>query len=428
MNLRLCLISLTLISVVADTMLLPFYPHFFESAFGIQSPEHVGLYIAACCVTVMTAFPFWAKVANYIAEPKLWIATQIVAAILALYCWQTTSLVNFWIASQLMLVFKASYLLIYPWVMRLEEKSNHLKVAGLFSVLIHFGGIGGALLGGASLQFLEPRTIYLIMAGADMVQVLICIFLVTCIPVANSVIKQEEKIEPSFKAAFNRNVLHIGLISLLFYFSVFLVRPFFTRYWESVSGIANESLSAVVYAIPAWVALLALAWQRYKQPRKDNNTAITAGLLCCLLGVFIQSAPETVLIILGRIVFGYGLFQVTVRLEVLLFERSTPDRYSADFSKIHFCQNLGVIAASLMVGGVIDQYGLQMPFWLALPSLLITLISFHLLARWPLQESDLVLQTKTKESLLDKSDQALVDFTNSPTDSLGVTANASAKS
>lgn len=64
MNLRSCLIALTLISAVCDTMLLPFYPQFFELEFNTSSPQHVGLYIAACCVTVMICFPLWARLAR----------------------------------------------------------------------------------------------------------------------------------------------------------------------------------------------------------------------------------------------------------------------------------------------------------------------------------------------------------------------------
>ena len=86
---------------------------------------------------------------------------------LGIYCAQTESLVGFWLASQLMLVFKASYLLIYPYVMRLEESDQHLHIVGLFSVLMHFGAIGGALLGGAILEILQAQDVYYLMAASD---------------------------------------------------------------------------------------------------------------------------------------------------------------------------------------------------------------------------------------------------------------------
>lgn len=142
MTLKHGLILLTLVSVVADTMLLPFYPQFFAREFGNTSPEHVGFYIAACCFTVMVALPLWAKLARRINEFHIWVVTQIAAGSLGIAAYFTESLLHFWVITQTMLVFKASYLLIYPMVMRLEEKDRHLGVAGMFSVLMHFGAIG----------------------------------------------------------------------------------------------------------------------------------------------------------------------------------------------------------------------------------------------------------------------------------------------
>ena len=178
MKLKHALIMLTLVSVVADTMLLPFYPQFFAQEFGNTSPEHVGFYIAACCFTVMVTLPLWAKVARQVNEFPLWVMTQIAAGTFAIAAYFSTSLVSFWVITQLMLVFKASYLLIYPLVMRLEEKDRHLGVASLFSVLIHFGAIGGAFLGGSLIEFAEPRSIFLIMAATDALQVVVCTFII----------------------------------------------------------------------------------------------------------------------------------------------------------------------------------------------------------------------------------------------------------
>ena len=45
-------------------------------------------------------------------------------------------------------------------------------MVGLFIVLMHFGGIGGALLGGFVLEVLAPRDVYLIMAAGDICQVI----------------------------------------------------------------------------------------------------------------------------------------------------------------------------------------------------------------------------------------------------------------
>lgn len=383
-DLKAALILLTLISVVADTMLLPFYPQFFEEAFGLRDPQHIGIYIAACCVTVMCAFPLWSAVAKRVNELHLWVVTQIIAASLAWLCFRSDSLLEFWLVSQAMLVFKASYLLIYPFVMRLEEQDKRLGVAGLFSVLMHFGGIGGAVLGASALDILAPRNIYLIMGGADLTQVLICVYLIRKLRVGfwQCPASSESGDTAADKGpAIPSYVVKIGILSLLFYFSVFLVRPFFTRYWEWLSGIDSLLLSSMVYAIPAWIALAILLHNHLRPARRSSKHLIASGGVFILCGLLLQASETALGVVAGRIVFGYGLFQVTVHLEVLLFALSRPEHFARDFSKVHIFQNLGVIAASFAVGDLVDHYSLSAPYYLAIAAMLITLAAFWALFR-----------------------------------------------
>ena len=402
MPLKTCLILLTIVSVIADTMLLPFYPQFFQHAFNQTSPEHVGYYIAACCFTVMCAFPVWAKVAKYINELHLWVYTQIIAGALGIACYFSTSLVEFWLLSQTMLVFKASYLLIYPFVMRLEDKDKHLGMVGLFSVLMHFGGISGALLGGAVLQYFDPRDIYLIMAASDGLQVLVCLYLIvrlkiTFKPEADTVTKKDtdedsaltdvsaealdEFSEGQDLEDIKSFIFKLGLITALFYFSAFLIRPFFTLYWQSITNIdlfASELATGLVYSLPGWVAVFGL-WLNHKAESKLNSfQLIINAMLLGTLGLIIQGSEQAWLVILGRCIFGWAMFQATVRLEVLLFEISTPDRYATDFSKMHFMQNLGVIASSFCVGSIITLASYSWTFYIASIGFILTLALFYI--------------------------------------------------
>ncbi|AFU98485.1 MFS transporter [Simiduia agarivorans] len=383
MRLKHTLILLTMVSVVADTLLLPFYPQFFAEAFGETSAAHVGAYIAACCFTVMTAFPLWARLARKIDEVHLWIYTQIAAGCLGLYCAQTQSLLGFWIASQLMLVFKASYLLIYPYVLRLEEKDNHLNVAGLFSVMVHFGAIGGALVGGSLLQYFAAQSVYYFMAASDAVQVALCIGLVLTLktPLRKTVTPVQDAAggESGFLFGLSPLVLKISFVSALFYFSSFMARPYFSVYWEGVSGVEQKMLSALVYSIPAWVALACLWMGRNANGPQNHVQKIQWGALAAIVGLVLQASESMVLIVLGRCLFGYGLYQIMVRLEVILFEKSTPDDYAADFSKVHFFQNVGVIGASFSVGYIVDALGVLHTFTASVVGFCLALVCFYLL-------------------------------------------------
>ncbi|VUD69212.1 hypothetical protein TDB9533_04578 [Thalassocella blandensis] len=405
-NIKTMLIVLTIISVVADTMVLPFYPQFFDLAFNVQSAEHVGFYIAACCFTVMVAFPFWAKVARYVHELHLWIYTQLIAAALGFYCYHTSNLVEFWVASQLMLVFKASYLLIYPFVMRLEEKDKHLGVASLFAVLMHFGGIGGAIIGGYILNWFDARDLYLIMPASDILQVVICMALIYFLKTPfkqanvsdseNAMALQEQASESEssglpFIAYTSRIVWKLCIVSALFYFSAFLIRPFFTRYWEYVSGWENTFALGLVYSIPAWVALVCLWLDRKRKSKLEDKQAIIMACGIGLVGLFLQGSMLTepqgnlALVILGRCLFGLAFFHISVRLEVMLFSFSKPERYATDFSKIHFFQNVGVIASSFLVGYIVNLHGVSIPFPVALFGLFISSVAFYLMFMMPMK-------------------------------------------
>ncbi|MEH6450459.1 MAG: MFS transporter [Oleispira sp.] len=419
MTLKTCLILLTIVSVIADTMLLPFYPQFFEQAFNQSSPEHVGYYIAACCFTVMCSFPLWAKVAKHIHELHLWVYTQIIAGALGIACFFSTSLVEFWLLSQTMLVFKASYLLIYPFVMRLEDKDKHLGMVGLFSVLMHFGGITGALLGGVVLQYFDPRDIYLIMAASDGLQVMVCLYLIIRFKIAfkpktelhnvhgaeetvedDNYELEDSNLEASNLEDIKRFIFKLGLVTALFYFSAFLIRPFFTLYWQSIAHIeilGSDLITGLVYSLPGWVAVIGL-WlnSRHQKNRSGKNEFqsneseesnsdsqlssfqfLINAMLLGTLGLLIQGSEQAWMVILGRCVFGWAMFQATVRLEVLLFEISTPSRYATDFSKMHFMQNLGVIAASFSVGSIVTHGSYSWTFYFASIGFILTLALFY---------------------------------------------------
>jgi DHA1 family multidrug resistance protein-like MFS transporter len=379
MNIKTCLIALTLVSVVCDTMLLPFYPQFFKEEFGLNSSEHVGFYIATCCFSVMMVFPLWAKVAKYINELHLWVYTQIAAAILGICCYLATDIVTFWVLSQLMLMFKASYLLIYPFVMRLEEKDKHLGMVGLFAVLMHFGGIGGALLGGFALEVMSARDVYLIMAGGDTLQVFICLWLIRRQKVhwRPKPIEQHKSTAPL--AMWQGYIAKLGLVSLLLYFSAFLIRPFFSLYWHQVWSNDNELVAALVYSIPAWAAIGCL-WYHHRFGQSDNHTPIIlSAFFVAVFGLMMQGSEQVLTLLIGRGLFGIAMFQATVRVEVMLFKFSKPEHYGSDFSKIHIFQNLGVIGASFAAGSIVDEVSLTSPFYLGAAGFALAAFAFYVL-------------------------------------------------
>ncbi|MEX2474058.1 MFS transporter [Marinobacter sp.] len=365
------LVAITIAAVVSDSMLLPFYPHFFASVFGITDPGHIGLYLSACCLTIVLAFPMWARVSRRIPVLQLLIPTQLAAGVLSILCYWAETPVSFWILSLVMLVFKGSYLLVYPMIMAAERRDNHGNTIGLLSVVVHMGGIAGAVLGGVVLQWFEPRQVFLVMAVSDFLQTGVCLYLIRR-PDSRPEPPEPATTAPAKSRVTPAVIYKLGLVMFLFYFSAYLTRPFFVRYWESVTGTEGEILAGLVFAIPAGIAMLAL-WLNFRRgsTRSPGDGLLTAMVLGSI-GLALQGLNQEWLILSGRCLFGWALFQATVQLDQLLFALSHPDTYATDFSKINIFQQLGVLAAASSAGGLVSLLGLQVPFAVAAAGLIAT--------------------------------------------------------
>lgn len=358
-----------MVAVVSDYLLHPFYPQFFEARFGVTNPKVVGYYFAAICFMVMLAFPFWAYVSKRVAELRILVYTQLVAGVLALYCFYTTSLQAFWIASLTMVCFKGSYLLVYPFILRIIKPEAHTHTIGILSVVVHLGGILGAVIGGLVVDLVNPAYIFLVMAAGDFIQMGMSMYLLKSDRFNIELPTPEGDDDAPKNAPFVPKgfVLKLGLITLVLYFADFIIRPFFARYWEALSGNSSQLLSGFMYAIPGFVAVFALWWSRKHAGDQGNDyQRIALALVLGMVGMLLQVAPWVPVMVLGRVLYGWAIFQGMVRFDALLFQLSTPESYAIDYSKIHFFQNLGVLLASFSVGIVVDAQGLQMPFWVAL--------------------------------------------------------------
>ncbi|CAM1349711.1 MULTISPECIES: MFS transporter [Tenacibaculum] len=376
MKLKTFLIVMTLVAVVSDYLLHPFYPQFFELRFGITNPKNVGYYFAAICFMVMIAFPFWAYVSKKVSELNILVYTQAIAGVLALYCYYTTSYINFWIISLVMVLFKGSYLLVYPYILKIITKEEHPSTIGLLSVVVHLGGILGAVLGGITVDYINPSSIFLIMAAGDFIQMAMSGYLLKSKKYATDLIISEEPAVTDKKLIPKGFILKLGLITLILYFSDFLIRPFFSTYWESFSMYKSKLVSGTMYAIPGFVALVAL-WINNKR-KSEGHEGIINALCIGLIGLVLQGIPNEASVVLGRIIYGWAIFQGVVKFDILLFELSTPESYSVDYSKIHFFQNLGVLLASLNVGIIVEGFGLRIPFVIALGGFVLTLVLYFM--------------------------------------------------
>lgn len=350
------LLVATTIAVIGDAILGPFYPALFEQSFGVTDPQHVGTYLAATCLTVMVTFPFWAWVEKHV--PTLWLLvfTQLAAGVLGILSSRASDLVSFWLLSLAMLVFRGSYLLIYPYLMRIQHKEKHAHLIGILSVVVHLGGITGATFGGWLVQSFNPQRAFLFMALGDFIQIAGCLWLLTRWPLGEMPTEAAPGTPP--KRAPAGYLLKLCIVHVIFYFSAFLGRPFFAEFWSDQTSIDSALTSGMVFAIPGWIAVLCV-WAQRKYG--DRSYSLTQLLLIGIAGLCLQMVPHPVAIIVARCVFGFALFYLMVRLDLLMFEASTPEAFAIDFSRINFSQQLGVLLAFYGAGALVAHQGLVAP-------------------------------------------------------------------
>ncbi len=377
MTLRTTILIMSAFGVISDSILIAFYPQFFEDRYGITSPVHVGAYIAAISIAVMCMLPVWARVARRVETMHLLVYTQFAAAMFCVLSIWAPNAPVYWLLTMLMFMTKASYLLMFPYLMRLEKPENHSVTIGLLSVVIHIGAIFGAAVGGLALQNFGPQFCVGLMAAGDFIQMGLCIYLIRAGKVVSVLTKEEkDRKAPPFRRAPGSLaiLLKLSLLMLLFDFSAYLIRPFFTVFWEATTGMNFQTLTGVIFAIPGIVALLALM-VKHTVKRPPSYLDHTVGnLMLGTVGLLLQATPSMVLIIIGRCLYGWAMYQVIVKLEVTLFKVSTPDAYARDFSIANFFQNLGVLLSSFGAGYIVSLVGIPMTFVIAACGMVLTAV------------------------------------------------------
>ena len=385
MNLRNTVIAMTTFAVVSDAILIPFYPQFFAARYGVTSPLHAGAYVAFISIVVMLTLPLWARIAKRLDAMHLLVYTQCAAGVLSLVSYLAPTVAHFWVLSLAMFMCKSSYLLMYPYMMRLEAKESHAHTIGVLSVVVHFGAIAGAAAGGFVMQVWSAHACIFAMAAGDFVQMAICMSLIRSHRIARRCRFADEARDASVRPSLRERlpILRLALLMLVFDFCVYLVRPFMSSYWQSVTGGQGELVPGLVFAIPGMVALVALRLnKRIAQRGKRLPDHLIANLLICATGMLLQGVEAPLWIIVGRVMFGWALFQIVVKLDVTMFSLSTPASYASDYSVVNFFQNVGVLLASFAAGAIVDETGLRAPFFVAAAGLAATtLISVYLLGR-----------------------------------------------
>lgn len=385
MTLKRCLIALTLVAVLSDSLLHPFFPQYFALVFGVTDAELVSRYIASCSLTVLVSFPVWAWLSQRVAVMTLLIATQAGTCFFSILCSMATELSVFWMLSLAAMVCKASYLLIYPHALSEEAKEGHLGTISLLAFVVYFGSVLSSLVSGAVLEYFDARSLFVLMAAGDLIQIGLCLW---WFKAQRAAVREfalpdvsEEPGEPSRAVSMRR----LGPLMLVLYFSAYITEPFFSTYWESIQNDENRLFSGFVYAVPAFAALAGVLVNSRTRGDGGGKRALVRDTSLGVLGLLFQASGVPAFVLLGRVVYGWALFQVMVRLDHVAFQGAARQDYAKAFARMNLFQGVGVLLASLCASRLIALVSPVAVFGVAAAGFIV-----GTLALWwaPLQESE----------------------------------------
>ncbi len=394
MTIRLAIIIMSALGMMSDTVLIGFYPQFFDMRYGNTDQVHTGMYVAAISIAVMCTLPIWVRVAKRFEPMSLIGFTQCIAGLLCLSAIWAETLTQYWVLTMLMFMFKSSYLLMFPYLMRIVNSDEHSRTIALLSVVVHISGILAAASGGYILQHLGASAALVLMAAGDFGQMAITLWLNRkgkIIKVNNqqpisaqdikdtAAIVADDATAPAPVATrrgfshLTKGILTLSLIMFVFDFSAYLIRPFFSEYWIYATAHKDQTLAGLIFAIPGLAAVVALIVKhRLSATATQRNENLSWNLLLSLVGLYLQSIPSDIAIVIGRCMYGWGLFQIAVKLEVSLFSISRKEDYAHHFSITNFFQNLGVLISSWCAGYIVSLISHQAVFLIAAAGIALT--------------------------------------------------------
>lgn len=387
MKLRYYILLMTAFAVISDAILIPFYPQFFAARYHLTNSVHAGAYVAAISVVVMVSLQFWSRVARRVDAMHILVRTQCAAGLLAVLSYWSPSVPVFWAVSLAMFSCKSAYLLMCPYMMRHEPTDEHAPLLALLTVIGTFSAIFGGLAGGALMDHWGTRFCLFAMAAGDFLNMLICTHLIRakhiarrCVPAAAA--QEQGGAAPSKGWVRRLPILRLALMLSIYSFSISVILPFLSSYWQVVGNTSSKLVSGFVYEIPGMMALAGLLANRLVSDRvKQKLDPLLLNLALATGGLLLQSSGHPGLIVAGLALFGWASFRITVRLSVVIFRLSRPADYAADYSLINFFQYSGALVASFSAGLIVSTYGMRAPFLIAAAGVIATLAFDALLVK-----------------------------------------------
>jgi MFS family permease len=366
-TLRQLLYITALLAVLADSMLIPFYPQFFEQVYQEHSLLVTGIFIAICRIAMIISFPFWSWLTKRMDPLKILTYTQGIAGLVCIVCSFASTLTYFFLCTILIELLKSSYLLIYPYLVKTSAKEKRAAAISGISIILNMGIVISTLLGGYFIEYLEPRHILIVVGCMDILQMLISRYIIQ-----KELNKETETTEvmiteePEISFSGMRDFVILCLITLLFYFSMVVIRPYYTWFLtDTYSGSISITTAALIFIVPNIMALMIAPFMHRLTTVYPLNKLLIASCGLMIIGIGMQIFPgfKTALIG-GRIIYGIGMFICEVIVDMLIFNLSSSATIYKYYSYVNVVQSVSVLIAPLVAASLINRYG-QYPLFVS---------------------------------------------------------------
>lgn len=349
------------LAVFNEVLLSPFYPQFFRKVFGVEDLAYTGYYIFICRLTVVLCAPIWGILSRNIEVKYLLYIGQASSAIFTALMGTSNSASQFLVYTIILLLFKSSYLLVYPLIIQLAGEAKRATVAGTYQAVFHGAIIAGTIAGAWMINFATPLRLFYLIAVADVVQLIICIYILRNVSTRKED-KQNSENSPVVKNQLGF-IIAIGMVILSFQLANNLVRPYFTEYVTTNFININLLSSSLLFLIPSIMAIAALPYIRKACNPKALSSIYLVGICLLVTSLFFQGWTQNIVIlILARVVYGFCLAVTQAALELQLFNSSSSNRLHFNYSLTTSFANVGHLAAPLMASWLVNSYSLSVPF------------------------------------------------------------------
>lgn len=352
------------LAIFSEVLLSPFYPQFFSKVFGVEDLAYTGFYIFVCRLTVVICAPAWGFLARFCEVKYLLYAGQAGAAVMTALMATSSNANQFLAYTICLLLFKSSYLLVYPLIIQLAGKERQSAIAGTYQSVFHGAIVAGTIAGAWMVNLEAPLRLFYGVAAADLFQFCLCLFILRKVST-----RQPEKSEAATPAVGNQwgFILAIGLVILTFQLANNLVRPFFTAYVTQPDSFNVDLVaSSYLFMIPSVMAIAALPYIRKFCKSERLSSIYLIGIAVLAVTLFLQGWTNSLgIVVLARIVYGFCLAVTQATLELRLFGNSSSDRLHFNYSLAMSFANLGHLSAPLLASWVVSTYSLAAPLWVA---------------------------------------------------------------